>query len=518
MAHPTINAPEGFRLSSLAGISSSVGLFLASVVLYGVYTAIYNIFFHPLKHIPGPLLSRVSGIPYIVNARCGNVVSWLQELHEKYGDAVRIAPAEVSFTSGDTAWQDIYGFRTGKHKNTGSYLKDRSWFPPPVAGVYSIIQSTDEDHTRIRRNLSHAFSEKALRQQETLIQGYVDLLVHRMDEHVQEKKDMNIVRWYNYTTFDVISDLSFGEPLYCLRDDKYHVWVDTVLVFLKSFGFLSTRAKYPVAAFYDKMRNMFNNKIAKTMQMRKNFFEMVHDKVSTRLELETDRPDFFSFILQNQGSDAKALTRPEMDANAIVFLVAGSETTATTLSGVTYLLLKHPEKYAKLVHEIRSRFTSASDITVEAVNQLHYMIACLQEGLRCYPPVPAGFPRLVPRGGGNISGHFIPEGTAVSVSQYAAYHSERNFKDADAFVPERWMGDERYEADKRETLNPFSFGPRNCLGKNLAYAEMRLILTKVLFNFDLELLDKETDWMKGQKVFSLWEKPELMVRLHPVQR
>jgi hypothetical protein len=47
---------------------------------------------------------------------------------------------------------------------------------------------------------------------------------------------------------------------------------------------------------------------------------------------------------------------------------------------------------------------------------------------------------------------------------------------------------------------------------------MRLIMAKVLFNFDLELVDKDRDWMKGQKVFTLWQKPSLMVRLHPVQR
>lgn len=104
------------------------------------------------------------------------------------------------------------------------------------------------------------------------------------------------------------------------------------------------------------------------------------------------------------------------------------------------------------------------------------------------------------------------------MSQYPANHSSRNWTDPDAFVPERWMGDERYKDDNHASMNAFSFGPRNCLGKNLAYAEMRLIAAKVLFNFDLELQDAFTDWMEGQKVFTLWEKPSLMVKLHPFQR
>lgn len=59
--------------------------------------------------------------------RNGNIVPWIKDQHDKYGDAVRLAPNEVSFISGETAWPDIYGFRTGKYKNTGAYLKDRSW-------------------------------------------------------------------------------------------------------------------------------------------------------------------------------------------------------------------------------------------------------------------------------------------------------------------------------------------------------------------------------------------------------
>ena len=108
--------------------------------------------------------------------------------------------------------------------------------------------------------------------------------------------------------------------------------------------------------------------------------------------------------------------------------------------------------------------------------------------------------------------------TAVYVSQHATNHSTRNYTSPELYVPERWLGDVRYKDDNRASLNPFSFGPRNCLGKNLAYAEMRLILAKVLFNFDLELVDKTNDWMKNQKVFALWEKPSLMVSLRPVQR
>ncbi|KAH7076333.1 cytochrome P450, partial [Paraphoma chrysanthemicola] len=306
------------------------------------------------------------------------------------------------------------------------------------------------------------------------------------------------------------------EPLYCLRDSKEHVWINLVFRGIKSIGILNTRTKNPIFAYIDSFKAFFQDMSA-VNSSRSEFFRLANEKVTRRLEKGTDRPDFFSYIMKNQESDAKALTRGEMDSNAFVFLVAGSETTATTLSGATYLLLTNPEKYAKLVDEIRSSFSKASEITHEAVNKLDYLIACLQETLRFYPPIPTGFPRIVPVGGDHISGHFIPAGTSVYVSQHATNHSKRNYTDPNAYVPERWLGDEKYKDDNRETLNPFSFGPRNCLGKNLAYAALRLTLAKVLFSFNLELVNKKQNWIE-QQVFTVWEKAALDVKVTAVQR
>jgi cytochrome P450 len=398
--------------------------------------------------------------------RSGNILPWIKESHDKYGHAVRLAPNDVSFISGETAWPEIYGFRVGKYKNTGAYVKDRAWFPKPINGVYTILAANEADHTRLRRNLSHAFSDKALRDQEPIIQQYSDLLVQRMHEHAADAKPIDMSKWYNFLTFDVIVDLTFGEPLYCLRDGKDHLWIQLVIATVKAIGLLATRAKYPIFDNYDKLKNLFSDTQA-ISRMRLEFFALARDKVQKRLDTKAERPDFFNFIIKNQGSEAKKLTRDEMDSNSIVLLGAGSETTATTLSGTTYFLCKpeNKDKYAKLVHEIRSRFSSASDITIEEVNKLEYMIACFQEGLRHYPPVATGFPRVVPKGGDHISGLFVPEGTSVYVSQHAMNTSARNWKDPEAFVPERWLGDEKYRDDNRATFNPFSFGPRNCLGK-----------------------------------------------------
>lgn len=96
--------------------------------------------------------------------------------------------------------------------------------------------------------------------------------------------------------------------------------------------------------------------------------------------------------------------------NASVLIVAGSETTATVLSAATYLLLTNPERLAKLHTELRKAFKTDGDITLAKVSHLDYMLACLEETMRLYPPVPIGLPRIVPKGGRIVGGVYLPEG------------------------------------------------------------------------------------------------------------
>lgn len=100
----------------------------------------------------------------------------------------------------------------------------------------------------------------------------------------------------------------------------------------------------------------------------------------------------------------------------------------------------------------------------------------------------------------------------------AANHSELNFSHPDEFHPERFLGDSRFASDDLSSFEPFSYGHADCLGRNLAYAEMRFILASILLNFDLRLAEDSTSrsWPKGQKAYIIWRKPELNVYLSPV--
>ncbi|KAJ1327424.1 aspirochlorine biosynthesis cytochrome P450 monooxygenase [Microdochium nivale] len=211
-----------------------------------------------------------------------------------------------------------------------------------------------------------------------------------------------------------------------------------------------------------------------------------------------------------------------MIENAGLLIIAGSETTATQLSGTTFYLLSNPRTYDRLVAEIRGAFASEDDINMTTVAHLEYLAAVFNESFRMYPPVPIDLPRLIGEGGETVEGHFLPPKTSASVHQWSAYQSKHNFFEPKRFLPERWLTsvnttDPRFVHDRRDVLQPFSTGPANCIGKNLAYAEMRVILCRLLYNFDLELQPESKDWA-NQRILMLWEKGPLNVKLTAVKR
>ncbi|KAK4547942.1 hypothetical protein LTR36_010661 [Oleoguttula mirabilis] len=492
-----------------------MGTFAVLSVIYFTGKLLYALYFDPLNKIPGPAINRISRIPYVKHLLAGTTAENVTELHKKYGEVVRISPNEVSFTSGETAWPDIYGFRTGSLKGHVNMQKDSAWYAPPVNGVPSLLIANDADHTRVRRTLSHAFSEKALAEQEVLLQTYVDQLINRLQEVTSASDEpVDMVKWYNWTTFDIIADLLFGEPFGCLQDLRTHRYIELLFRGLQGFRMFYVISYFPWVKYLSSLivdKSMIAGRIEYT--------NWVAQQARTRIARDTQRPDFMTHILKHNGEKPEAtITQKEIEVNCLLILTAGSETTATTLSATTYLLLKDPQVYQKLKDEVRGLWKTYGEITLEAVNNAPYLIAVLQEGLRYFPPVPTGFERRVGKGGEVVSGYFMPEDTALCVSQYPTYHSERNFKDPEALVPQRWMGDPKYADDKRSACQPFSFGPRNCLGKNLAYAEMRLIMAKIVWSFDFELDAQSANWMAECKVLTLWAKPELVVRVKEVVR
>ncbi|KAL8789473.1 MAG: hypothetical protein Q9195_006798 [Heterodermia aff. obscurata] len=416
-------------------------------------------FFGPLARYPGPHLWAFTDLAYWYYALRGELNAKIKHLHDQYGEVVRIAPTRISFTSSD-AWKDVY--INGHNNEHKIFQKD-----PVFYAVFreskvprGINNAEGAYHARLRRQLSYAFSDRALKEQEPLITSHFDMLIKRLRgiASINEKTDMT--QWYNFLTFDA-----------------------TALT--------PKRVKLARAA-----HNVF-----------------VDEKVQARLEKVgaegVQKRDFISYLLR-QKTDQEALTQQEITINASILVIAGSETTATAMTGVTYWLLRSPSTLKKVTLDVREAFDTEAEINFSNTtdSRVPYLGACIEEGLRLYPPSPAGLPRVVDSDS-LIAGHPIPKDTIVSIHQYSTYRSEDNFYRANEFWPERWLPDmPEFATDKKNALNPFLLGPRNCIGQLLAYSEIRVVLARILWNFDMSLCEESEKWHE-QKSFNLWVKKPL---------
>jgi len=306
----------------------------------------------------------------------------------------------------------------------------------------------------------------------------------------------------------VTGDLAFGESFECLKNEGNHPWLQTVFGNLQGVVFMNALSRFlPIDSILPYLLP------PKTQKMVKDHWAATQAKLQRRIAKGTTRPDFLSPILEN--NKGKGLTEGEIESNASLFIIAGSDSIATALAGVTWYLLQNPQIYEKLKEELDLAFPTEQELTVQKVEQLPYLVAVMDEALRIYPVGLAGQASIIPPGGDTVAGHWLPGGTGVSMNQYAVYRSPTNFTEPDLFAPERWLGDTRFEADRKEAFHPFSMGARNCIGKNIGLAVPRLALAKMVWHFDMELAEETDEAWLDQRVYIVWQKKPLIVKVRP---
>ena len=316
-------------------------------------------------------------------------------MHAKYGIVVRNHPDELSFI-GASGWRDIYAARPALPKPLIGQL-------PTPSGVPSITTIPDpQNHGRQRKILGPAFSEHALREQEYILQKYSDLLISRLREQGDE---IDIIEWYNYTTFDVTGDLCFADSFHCLEAGDNHPWVAAVYRGVK-FGMILTAFDY-----FPPMGAVVKWCIPPSVREKaRESFIYTQKKIDQRIALKSDRPDFIKYILENNREGG--MTREDINSTVTLLVLAGSETSATTLTAATYYSLNHPRVFERLKKEIRDAFDhDLSSVTVSAVSELPYLHAVITEALRLHPNNPVSVCRQVDRPV-EICGVMVPPGVS----------------------------------------------------------------------------------------------------------
>jgi cytochrome P450 len=466
---------------------------------------VFNAFFHPLRKFPGPKLWAASRIPWCYYQYQGQLHYRLLQLHIKYGQTVRVAPNELSYAE-DSAWKTIYGHRKDEMS------KDPIFRLHTPTGAQNILVADRETHTRQRRLLAHAFSESALREQEPILQLYAGKLLGQLSRECH-KGPVDIVAWLTFASFDLIGHMSFGENFGCLDEGDYAPFVQSITAMASELTFNQMWKYWGVMG----LRQYFTPK--GLVGQRVSNIKTAMQTVQRRIHNGSEHRDFLHYVLS--ANDEKGMSLDEIHVNAFSLSIAGSESTATALAGAAFFMLTHPAVYQRLAQEIRAAHATEEQITLASTQNLEYLDAVITETLRMHPPVAITLPRRVPAGGEMIAGKFVPADTTVGVHHYSTYHHPDNFHRPEAFIPDRWLPETRdappFTNDNRACMQPFSFGPRNCLGKNIARAEMRLLFAKLLFRFDWQLQPNQEQWNK-QKLQGFWQKPPLLCVLIPAKK
>ncbi|KAL8386845.1 hypothetical protein RB595_010347 [Gaeumannomyces hyphopodioides] len=439
-----------YSISKLLTVLAGVGALTTAAKL------VYNFFLHPARRFPGPLLARCTRAYCRYYRSTGQLENKREELHEKYGDVLVIAPDELSF-SGSRALGDIYGLQTKRlpserfgfakrrnHEDVGRMPSDARRHGGKDTHVCLDAMGGENlgasaDRSRICSVLSHAFSDSALGAQEGRMAVHADRLVARLRGLRGAPAD--VARLLHDCVRDMASELSSG----------------------RGAGTAGRGGWSPEAR--------------------------------ERME--------------SAGAGAEPF---HLSAKVVLMIDAGSETAASVLAGCLFYLTSHSHTLKRLTEEIRGSYSREADMGTNSLAHLPYLAAVIEESLRKLPPDTGMASSVTPRGGATIDGHWVPGSLTVAASQRAVYRSARNFADPDGFHPERWLGgDPRFERDKTAGFHPFSTGPRSCPGKNLAYAEMKVILSRLVRNFDMQLGAGSANGGATEKNFFVRGKPGLLV-------
>jgi cytochrome P450 len=288
--------------------------------------------------VPGPRSWSATRLPYIWALLQGTIVHDFERLHREYGPVIRTAPDEVTF-SDSNAWTDIFSGNT-------PFLKDPTWWKKQPGHPDSLLSAINpEQHSRMRKALWPGFTQRALRDQEPLLQKYVNLLVQRLREQVLENgggtktAGINMTPWFNYTTFDIFGELGFGESFNCLEHSRYHPWIALVFNSVKAASFvIATR-------FYPLLESLLMRCIPPSLRKTQvDHYQQIVDKVQRRLGWELQQPDIMSHLVDKNGKTELPLG--ELNATFMILTTAGSETTATALTGTLNCLVNNPDKMA----------------------------------------------------------------------------------------------------------------------------------------------------------------------------
>nr|ULA45393.1 cytochrome P450 monooxygenase NecB [Nectria sp. HLS206] len=455
----------GTVVAALAATSSfwpeavpfSVNDIFLAVVLYicGLCLSllVYRLFLHPLRNFPGPKAAKWTSLWFSSRLRKADAHRKVLQLHQKYGEFVRVGSSDLSIVhpAGVTA---VYGSKSKCVKG--------AWYDL-THPMISLQTTRDKDLHRARRRIwSDAFSDKALSGYEHRMKAYRAKLLGHISHCADTSIPVDVTKWFNFYTFDVMGDLAFGSSFKMLETSEQH-WALTLL----QAGLTPLSLHLPMWFFRFFMdipglgRDWFR------------FMKYCCERVDERISAKVDSPDIMATLLKAPNKDLNPRERRKLlEGDSQLIIVAGSDTTAATLTNLLYELVKN-SKYIDMVRDELTPFVQGSFVDFRNIQNLPILNGVIYETLRMHPPVPTTLSRRTPPGGIMVGDIHVPGDMTVWCPQYAIGRK-------------RWYSRPDMVKEK-SAFAPFSTGAYACIGKSLALQNIRNTFSEIISRYDISL-------------------------------
>ncbi|CAE6351790.1 unnamed protein product [Rhizoctonia solani] len=492
---------------------------------------------HDLRRstIAGPKLAALSNAWLAFVAFRGDRSQAVHELHQKYGKLVRIAPNHISVAD-PKALEVIYAHGNGTLKT--------EFYDAFVSIRPGLFNTRDRAaHTRKRKLVSHIFSQQNVLLFEPHVRRHVRAFCAQWDMRCARatagelpdardgKSWFDVLPHFNFLAFDIIGDLAFGAPFGMIAAQKdiapmmTYTGEKAEVKYVPAVEVLNDRGDYsasmgvlpkwirPIIKYapwfargntaVQCLAGMAIAAVERRLKFGLPDESLEEDEIDEKLTKGKKRTDLLEKLMQGKDENGAPMGREELTAEALTQLIAGSDTTSNSSCAITYYLAANPQCQRKLQQELDSVLKPVvstppsisqagmpplppSDVAARFtdVKSLPYLHACINEGLRLHSTSGIGLPRVIPSGSTlEVCGERFTEGTTLSVPSYTIHHSREIWgEDAESYRPERWL-----EREVGKEFNPFSFGPRACVGRNLASMELLIIIASVFHRYEFEL-------------------------------
>ncbi|KAJ4335560.1 hypothetical protein N0V95_008874 [Ascochyta clinopodiicola] len=441
-------------------------LYLAAAIVFAVVGCLIKVVLagqrSTVSKLPGTWHSKYSNFALRFHTLTGRRIFYVDDLHRKYGDVVRIAPGEVAVA-------DIAGVAQ-VHKIGSGFLKSNFYTnltPTREPGIFAM--QNPHDHAARRKLFARAFSNSSMKGNwEAEIRRKTTLAVEQIRKAaVQPGKGADVLKWWTLMATDVITHLSFGESFDMLEQGKQTPYIDALQAALLS-GVL--RAELPL------VHTILRYLPIKGAQKIVTADDVVHDHGSVAIHnmrsSQGNNTNLFGQMLAASDDYEKvALSDKAVREEAGNLIVAGSDTTAVTLTYLVWAVLKDSELQARLEEEVAGL---SDQLDMTELENSPLLNSVIEETLRLYGAAPGALPRIVPSQGMIVAGYQLPHGTEVSTQAYTLHRDSRVFQEPLRFDGYRFMNKSSMTAQQKAAYMPFGAGSRVCLGIHLAYIELRL--------------------------------------------